>query len=164
MIVFVGPIDVGKTSLIQRICYGTSLGSETTVACCIYRPEDFPEDTAIWDTPGDDRFSWMADGFTARADTIVYCEPAGTAHTRDYAKLNPLARILRVSTKADLEPASSEQAKGQAEGDPIRTSARTGEGVAELRRQLLQSRRADPPGLSLSKPSKNKPSKKCALV
>ena len=68
MIVVVGPIGAGKTSLIQAICYGVLLGSEATLSCCLY---EFGA-LKIWDTPGDDKYSWQAETAVRRAPTGRY--------------------------------------------------------------------------------------------
>ena len=126
MIVVVGPIGAGKTSLIQAICYGVLLGSEATLSCCLY---EFGA-LKIWDTPGDDKYSWQAETAVRRATTVVYCVPEGEAHTRDYSELNEDARVLKVFTKADRVATR--------EGDGTHTSAVTREGLETLKELLRE--------------------------
>ena len=109
--------------------YGECLGSEPTVACCTYRPAG-PSGMLIWDTPGDDRYSWAAAGVVQRADVIVYCESPGN-HARSYREVNPTAKIIHVATKADTRSARSADAR--------ETSAATGEGTAELWEELKEA-------------------------
>lgn len=126
MIVVVGPVGAGKTSLVQSLCYGGPLGSAATVACCVY---DFGE-LKIWDTPGQDKYSWQAETAVRRATTVVYCVPEGEAHTRDYGKLAEGARVLKVFTKADRAETRV--------GVGLHTSAVTREGVETLKELLRE--------------------------
>lgn len=152
-VVFVGPVGAGKTSLLQRICYGETLGSAPSVCCCTYRPDEF-DGALFWDTPGDDRFSWTADTVTKRAQVVVYCEELGRPHERNYGLLNPDAAVLLVSTKADAYEDS------RCAPAALRTSAVTGEGVADLVAKLHEELAANAPTQELPQVPKPRRSKK----
>ncbi len=121
----VGPVGAGKTSLVQRIAYGAALGSDSTVGAIAYRSEQLPG-VCIFDTPGDDKYVWAYEPLLKRASAIVYCEPPGSAFTRDYAQLAPHAVLLTVRTKADTIQ------RRRAESADAVTSALSGEGVDAL--------------------------------
>ena len=132
-VVFVGPVGAGKTCLVQKIAYGETLNSLSTTAACCYRCDDLPE-TLLYDTPGDDRFSWAYDGIMRRADILVYCVPPGEAHSRNYFELNPNAQVLKVHTKADTTQLRHR------ETDNFDTSVISGEGVNTLKDRLRSER------------------------
>ncbi len=154
-VVFVGPQGAGKTSLVQRLVLGEQLGSMPTVGTCVYSCDGLPG-AKLYDTPGDERYSWSYDGIAKRADAIVYCVCEGM-HVRDYGAVNPGATIIKVHTKADTRPDRPERAPGELE-----TSARTGEGC----RELLEMLSAVPVREEQKEPDTPKPAKKktpCSL-
>lgn len=142
MISVVGPVGAGKTTLLQRLCFGFSLGSAPTLACSVYHTDSLPGVT-LWDTPGDDRFCWVADSAVKRADVIVYCEPANSQLTyeRNYKELNQTAQVVYVVTKGDLPLEANPTHK------VLLTSATTGEGVDLLKETLrkLTKNKQEPP-------------------
>ena len=140
-VVVVGPVGSGKTSLIQRLAYGTVLGSDPTLAPMCYRLET----VTYWDTPGDDKFSWASEPLLKRADLVLYClAPDGDSELRNYEALTA-APVLAVHTKADTTTTRTERD----------TSAVTGEGIdaltAEIAAVLGQGTRCPAPaGVNLA--------------
>ncbi|WP_165232330.1 tRNA modification GTPase [Aquisphaera insulae] len=72
-----------------------------------------------------------------RAHLVLVCSPVGGGDA-PAAGLDRGPRALRVRTKCDLEPDNL----GAAEDDEIRTSAETGEGLAELRAAIARRLRS----------------------
>lgn len=133
-VVFVGPPGVGKTSIIHRLIGSSFSDTRSTTALCVYRFEGDAIDsngqivkTFIWDTPGDDRYSWQADRVSSRADLIVFVEGSESesrpAFDRDYGD----TRVIKVWNKCDLRDV---RLRG---GDIIETSALTMENISTLR-------------------------------
>ena len=63
-VVLVGAIGAGKTCLAQVLAYGETLGSLPTTAPLCYNLPGF----VLWDTPGDDRFSWTCEPLAVRTE------------------------------------------------------------------------------------------------
>ena len=98
-VVVVGPIGAGKTSLVQRLAYGDTLNSDGTVAPMCYRMPNL----TLWDTPGDDRYSWSYEPLLQRCDLVLYCVSPEVTDARSYAELTP-APVLVVHTKSGTPP------------------------------------------------------------
>ena len=130
-VVFVGPPGVGKTSLIAALA-GEDIETSPTTSLCVRRLGS----SFLWDTPGDDRFSWQCDRLTARADIVVFVEADDPHWKRDYD-----CKVVKVWNKADL------RAKRTKAKDVIETSALTREGLDSLRTIIETPEGAEEPVL-----------------
>lgn len=152
-VVVSGPVGSGKTCLVQRLCFDAVLGSDPTVACCSYQPSFLePFGATLWDTPGDERFSWTFDRILQRAKLVLYCLEPGDPGERDYARVTPDAEVWKVQTKVDTRAGPAEPKglnshartfqEANRSSKVFETSAKTGEGIAELREALAEFFRA----------------------
>lgn len=131
-VVFVGPPGVGKTSIVHRLIGSSFIDARSTTSLCVYRFDHGTFDvntgqmiqTLIWDTPGDDKYSWQADRISQRADLIVFVDASSKrpAFDRDYGD----KRVIKVWNKCDLR---DERLK---RGTILETSALTMENISTL--------------------------------
>lgn len=140
-VVLVGAIGAGKTCLAQVLAYGETLGSLPTTAPLCYNLPGF----VLWDTPGDDRFSWTCEPLLKRADLVLYCvacsDPSSGETPEEPSRLDTYRRlyagpVVVVRTKLDLVlhseedlPADAPCAMGAGE---FACSALFGHGIADL--------------------------------
>jgi len=142
-VVLAGRPNAGKSALFNALTGGSALVSAAagTTRDYLERRVDLGRvslelvDTAGWQAGADEiteQAQRLAREQAEKADLILLCLPAEEALRDDEGEL--LARrshppVLAVTTKADLAPASPERPA---------VSATTGEGIAELRRLLVE--------------------------
>jgi small GTP-binding protein len=148
-VVIAGDGNVGKTSLIRRFCEGKFEQSRVATIGVDFQTKvvDLAPGAvklSIWDMAGQDRFQVMREGFYrgCRAAALVYdlTELETLAHIKrwrdELVGVVPGVPMMLVANKRDLAPDASlvpGEAMARAFKIPlIITSARTGDGVAEL--------------------------------
>ena len=145
-IVFVGSVEAGKTSLIQKKLYDRSDQTYASTLSVDYAPWVVDDiEMSIWDTCGQERFLAITSSYYMRGHVFVLVHDT----TKDdigkhlemwrkeiVAKKPPRHSpvIIVVSNKMDLAPCSSKVSDWvrQYEYDHIKTSVVTGRGVDAL--------------------------------
>ena len=155
-VVFLGDSGVGKTSIMRRFVQGTfeAEGSATVGAAFFTKVVEVGERTAkfnIWDTAGQERYRALTKMYYRDASVAIVVLDLSNEKTYaslerwrlDIAKYGPHNITLAVAgSKADLAVEIEGKAQSWAKLHGAlyqRTSARTGEGVAELFTQIAQT-------------------------
>jgi small GTP-binding protein len=149
-VVFLGPVAVGKTMLVRRICDGEygEFASPTAASQldCVQRCVDGAAvQLCLWDTAGQERFASLGPAVYRGADIAVLCHDpsdlgAVTAWAKRVRDAAPDCRLFLVLTKADLHDCAAIDADKAALAEFARahgagqwaTSAQSGDGVDAL--------------------------------
>ncbi len=148
-VVIAGDGNVGKTSLVRRYCEGKFETSRVLTIGVDFQTKlvALPQKTvklSIWDMAGQERFSAIRPGFYrgSRAAALVYdlTLPDSLKNLVNWyfeiAKVIPNQKYLVVANKADLVGGEPDRVGAQfarvIHGEYVRTSAASGEGVAEM--------------------------------
>ena len=152
-VVFAGPPNVGKSSLInalagyERAIVSPTPGTTRDVVTLTTAIDGWPVELA--DTAGlratEDELESagvdLAESALAHADLAVIVEDAASLRLDNDRKLPQLpACVIRVRNKIDLAPCDSDAIEGE-----VRTSALTGEGITELAAAIGKSLVPNPP-------------------
>jgi small GTP-binding protein len=148
-VLIAGDDNVGKTSLVRQYCEGRFESTHEMTIGVDFQTKlaELPEGTvklSIWDLAGQQRFESIRTGFYrgSLATALVY--DLGVPDTlkslarwyKEIVQILPKQRFLVVGNKSDLSAEPTDQVGHQLaaviHADYVRTSALTGEGVAEM--------------------------------
>lgn len=148
-VVIVGALGAGKTCLAQSLVYNTVLNSLSTVSPLCYRLDNY----VLWDTPGQDKYSWASEPLLWRSKLVLYCVSLEDLPTLNEVKASNLHsvlaprleeynklcnKVLVVYTKADLQHTHQLAAELQQLEDCCVVSAITKLGLNKLKQQIEQ--------------------------
>lgn len=147
-VVLYGPSNAGKTALAARLHSNTfEENSEGTIGANYRQLEIGNQKISLWDTAGQERYNSMSSLYFRDADIVIVCGVWG--ESVELPECVPEdAQIIRVFTKSDLKKpdyvptgfvrrkTSSSLCVEDIKVEQLVTSAKTGEGVGELKLKL----------------------------
>ena len=154
-VVIVGALGAGKTCLAQSLVYNTVLNSLSTVSPLCYRLDNY----VLWDTPGQDKYSWASEPLLWRSKLVLYCVsledfeerhlecPKDLKLSEKHCVLAPRLeeynklcnKVLVVYTKADLQHTHQLAAELQQLEDCCVVSAVNKLGLEKLKQKIRES-------------------------
>jgi small GTP-binding protein len=164
-LVTVGDYAVGKTSLIKVITENTFSPKElTTIGMDPFQTtlyhDDKPVELVIWDTAGQERFKSLIPVYSRRSDAALVCFDMTSADSfrgleekvESFLRVSETRKLVFiVATKMDLREefeVKEAEAKRWADSREMPlffTSAKTGQGIEDLKKRLAKKFAETPP-------------------